>query len=819
MTFQGGTYYWEKDLELSNSTGHLSTWHYFTGTVNQDVNFGSNFSLQYIFHETPNILVINGNVVVAEDIVSDFGSTTFNGDLTINNGELLFDNDSVNTFNGTVNFLSNSTIRLLSSGATASFSGDLSTVANLSIINTGIITLANFDGATGGSFNNSGNFSVVTGKTVNFTNHTSFDNTGIITEDGVIIRPSDLLVEDNSGNPGQIFMGNYFTVFLTDDDENVDGSVDDSVIIQITNLSNGDAELLLFDNELGSDSGVFYKSINSIQAGANSGDGILQGMPGDQIEITYTDNEDPSDVRTIVIDTASPVVNLSINNKSIAENSGTANVTASLTYVWGQDVTVNLNYSGSSSTGAADFTAPSSIVIPAGSVSSSVALIAIDDVLDEIDEDIIIDIDSVSNGVENGIQQVSIDIIDDDAPPVIDLVLTGGPIVEAGGIAILTATPSVPSGYSITVNLSYTGQAINSVDYSGVGSITIPAEAIDASISLVGIIDNLNEVDETLIIDITTVVNASENGVQTQSTNIIDDDTFSIVTRQTNDSNNNGRIDRIRLLFSGSVNDSTVQIADFNLGGGRIINAIETGLTIDDNEIFLLFDESMTPDTEDTPDVTYTAGSLVATGGAPLSSDGGAVTAADAAPPILMRATAILAGTNLKLGFSEPVSNDGSGGNLEVSDFNYGEIAIGDATDVLSVGADNDASDGTLALTVDFAFSNLDLGNDTLACANNQVYDNVGNAAPVTPIIITRLLDILSVTINGNAIGSGALSMTANLPIDPTIVPLDAGNNWNHSIDTDDATTTILELRTTDDNGLSTDTIILDEQDVAVGGG
>ena len=54
------------------------------------------------------------------------------------------------------------------------------------------------------------------------------------------------------------------------------------------------------------------------------------------------------------------------------------------------------------------------IAIAAGSTSGSVTLTAVDDALDEADETIVVDIASVTNGVEDGAQQVTATITDDD---------------------------------------------------------------------------------------------------------------------------------------------------------------------------------------------------------------------------------------------------------------------------------------------------------------------------------------------------------------------------------------------------------------------
>jgi hypothetical protein len=124
--------------------------------------------------------------------------------------------------------------------------------------------------------------------------------------------------------------------------------------------------------------------------------------------------------KAIVIQ-AFPTVTLSVSPASIAENGGTSTITATLSAISSQNVTVTLSYSGTATSGA-DYngTASTTITIPAGSLSANAAtgVTAIQDTAVEGNETIVIDIDSVSKGMENGAQQQTITILDDDIPTV-----------------------------------------------------------------------------------------------------------------------------------------------------------------------------------------------------------------------------------------------------------------------------------------------------------------------------------------------------------------------------------------------------------------
>ena len=111
-----------------------------------------------------------------------------------------------------------------------------------------------------------------------------------------------------------------------------------------------------------------------------------------------------------------------MDSAEIAEAGGVANVTATLSAVSGTDVTVDFTLTGTA-TPTDDYTSSGNqIVIAAGATSGSIALTAVDDDADEEDETVISDIAVSGGATEDGEQQVTVTILDDDAgsePPVL----------------------------------------------------------------------------------------------------------------------------------------------------------------------------------------------------------------------------------------------------------------------------------------------------------------------------------------------------------------------------------------------------------------
>jgi hypothetical protein len=235
-------------------------------------------------------------------------------------------------------------------------------------------------------------------------------------------------------------------------------------------------------------------------------------------------------IATITDDDAAPTVTLGLSGSPMLEAAGIATVTATLSAASGQTVTVNLAYTGTA-TLATDYTStPASITINAGSTTGTRTITAVQDALDEAAETIIVDIVGVTNGVESGTQQVTATITDDDPTPTVLLSLAGSPMAEAAGIATLTATLSAVSGQAVTVNLAYAGTATSVTDYASASSITINAGSLTGTGAITAVQDTIDEADETVIVDISSVVNGLESGTQQVTATITDDDAPPTVT-------------------------------------------------------------------------------------------------------------------------------------------------------------------------------------------------------------------------------------------------------------------------------------------------
>ncbi|MCB0164665.1 MAG: lamin tail domain-containing protein, partial [Anaerolineae bacterium] len=173
----------------------------------------------------------------------------------------------------------------------------------------------------------------------------------------------------------------------------------------------------------------------------------------------------------------------------------------------------------------------------------------------------------------------TIQITDDDLPPTVTLTLTGSPMAEAGGTATVTATLSAVSSKPVTVSLTYVGTATNISDYNPSGSqIVIPAGSLSGKVTLTAVQDTLDEPDETIVVDISSVFNGTEAGGTQRVTAIIADDDFNLVINEMDyDQPSTDTAEFIELKNIGiqAINLDNYVVELFNGATGTVYNAID----------------------------------------------------------------------------------------------------------------------------------------------------------------------------------------------------------------------------------------------------
>ncbi len=222
---------------------------------------------------------------------------------------------------------------------------------------------------------------------------------------------------------------------------------------------------------------------------------------------------DAQGVGTIVNDDALPALRL--NDVRVAEgNNGsrTATFTVSLSQASGQDVTVHYATSDGSARAPGDYgPAAGAVVIPAGATSASVGVAVRGDLTDEYDESFNLNLSSATGASVADGRGVGT-IVDDDGAPslsVRDVQVREGSrgVTPAGFVVALSRA----SGKPVSVHYATSARSARAgSDYvARSGTLSIPAGALERTVTVGVIGDARHEPDETFALKLSSARNAS----------------------------------------------------------------------------------------------------------------------------------------------------------------------------------------------------------------------------------------------------------------------------------------------------------------------
>ena len=322
-----------------------------------------------------------------------------------------------------------------------------------------------------------------------------------------------------------------------------------------------------------------------------------------------------------------PFLTVSVNNAGIAEAAGASTVTVSTgsgpTFDSAQTIALSLSGTATRNT---DYTIDStSLTLPANSSSVTATVTAVQDIIDEPNETVII---TASHGVNTIGSPLTVTIADDDAAPTLSASWNNSTIAEAGGIATLTVSTggtAYTSDQTITLSLSdppplfsgsapptaarWTDYAINST------TLTLAAGSTSVTATVTAEQDILDEVDEMVIIT------ASHRGNRIgspQTITITDDDaapTLSVSVDNSSIAEAGGTAtltvrtggtayaldQRIALSLSGTATET----ADYTIDSRSLrFHNGEPGLRIGTGETSVKVTVTAVQDTEDEPNET-----------------------------------------------------------------------------------------------------------------------------------------------------------------------------------------------------------------------
>lgn len=223
-----------------------------------------------------------------------------------------------------------------------------------------------------------------------------------------------------------------------------------------------------------------------------------------------------------------PVPTLSIVNLvNGAEGGANGSLTVAQSSVSGSATTVSLGYAGSAKGGGVDFNGPASATIPAGTTSATVAIAVVNDNLVEGSETISVSLGAVTAGTANvGTPNSATNTLADNDSATVSIANTiNGSEPSTNGV--LTLTQTNPASTATTLTLSYSGTGTNGSDYTAPASVTIPANATSATVTLAMIDDTAVEGSESAVVTLASIISgAATLGTPSSATNTLVDNDF-----------------------------------------------------------------------------------------------------------------------------------------------------------------------------------------------------------------------------------------------------------------------------------------------------
>ena len=465
----------------------------------------------------------------------------------------------------------------------------------------------------------------------------------------------------------------------------------------------------------------------------------------------------------------------------MAESGGAATVTATLSNRSYQNVTVNLGYTGTATGGGTDYSAAASITVNAGTLSNSVNITGVNDALDENDETVIVDITSVTNGTENGTQQVTATITDDDAPPTISV--NDSSVTEGdGGTVNLTfaVSLSAASGKIVTVDYATSsGTATAGADYTPISTTTLTfnpgVNTQNVTVTILG--DLIDENNETLYLELTNPTNATIADAQGAGTITDNDPSPSLsINDVTVTEGNAGTVNAIFAVILSAASERIVTVnyapADNTALHGDDYNLAANTLTFNPGATTQNITVQVFGDVIDENDETYYVNLSGASNATIADNQGvGTITDDDAPPTVSVNDPSVLEGDAGTVNLDFTISLSGVSGKTITVDYatSDGTATIADG-DFVAIGTTTlTYTPGQTTKTVNVTINgdltnepnetlNLDLSNPT----NATIADALGVGTITNDDGPPTLSVNDGVIVEGNA-GTSILSFTVNL--------------------------------------------------------
>ncbi|MDW7773480.1 MAG: Calx-beta domain-containing protein [Desulfobulbaceae bacterium] len=285
---------------------------------------------------------------------------------------------------------------------------------------------------------------------------------------------------------------------------------------------------------------VWTNWVTDADCGASPYTTTITGLTANEkydVRMTYNDPDGVSGKaqRSVSSVDLAYYVNLTTDSQTVAEDVGSVTVTAELSRISDQPVTVPFTVSGTAEGGGTDHDlADGDIIISAGSLTGTTTFNVIDDGFDEGSETVIVTMGMPVNAAKGATDEQIITITDNDATVDVSFTSADQTTVDESGTVTITVELSAAGGQDVTIpfTVNEASTAVGEgLDYSITESpVVIYAGDTTVDITITIAEDSLDEDNETVIIDMGTPVNANQGSTTTHTATITDDDAEPTVT-------------------------------------------------------------------------------------------------------------------------------------------------------------------------------------------------------------------------------------------------------------------------------------------------
>jgi predicted secreted protein len=324
-------------------------------------------------------------------------------------------------------------------------------------------------------------------------------------------------------------------------------------------------------------------SVAALNNTAAVGPTFTADVAGDYVaQLIVNDGFGPSAPDTVlvrVVNAALPEVTIVATDGSASESGGTGFFTVSRTGPTTNALTVGYAIGGSASNGTDYLTIATSVIIPAGASSATIAITPISDALAEGDEGVTLTISSSVNYSIGSPGAATVTIGDAAPAPVVTVAATDAAASEIGpDVGVFRFSRTGATTAPLTVAYTVSGTALNGTDYTTIsGSIVIPGGQPFADLTITPAGDSTPEPAETVTVTITDAP-SYDPGSPAAATVTIADGSPSVTVSATDSSASEVGPDTGTFTFTRTGSTTAALTVNFTVGGTATAGSDYTSL-------------------------------------------------------------------------------------------------------------------------------------------------------------------------------------------------------------------------------------------------